>query len=531
MKMGLIMMAATCALVLGCMPERQRDGGEDRLPQYDERFLYRHARAIHAAGVTSPAGQCAGVDGTATMRFVMLASDQTPIIVGGYLEGELFNLRAQHVELADSRVFSLPDQLCFGAGDCPANLVCTMASDSLGDQSRRCNVTSDISIVGEPRYVANTENNQLFGVLYENSGSLRGWLPEGVYELYPVDAEGNLIGDRDLAPLAGRATDGLVARGDLLRGLGYTWAYASASARRMDRTMNFGFWTFADSRSQVVSRLAEVHPEQSLWTSQRDLVESTVFGYREHDAIMRHRSRAAVYESINVVLEQGYNDPEHSGWDKVLVVFVDGHDDLRLTQDHTADEVIARANAADVRIFIVHLDSKLDASLLRDDFRYYENQSPCTRNDECLNFEECRPPQIFSDHLSGGVTYPTTFEQNPDARYCLPARDQNGRIGPIEDYSKIACATEGGYIYVPSAKALRNRAEWLPLVLEGLWEMDVLIAEANGENLLAGQPHKLQATMNVRFGERNLTYQFGQQGMAIYGDDGADTRAVFFTAP
>lgn len=497
-------------------------------------FSERRAEAIHSAGVTSPAGQCGGVDGVATMRFVMLANDTTPIIEGDDLTGALFNLRTQDVELRDSRVFSLPDQLCAGAGDCPGNLVCTKASDSLGDQYRRCNVPSDIAVEGQPRFVADNTKNQLFGVLFENAGSLRGWLPLDVGNLRPVDANGDAIpgSGQDTGPITERATDHRVARGPLLTGLESNWDHASRYARRTGRTTNFGFWTFAGSRAQVFSRVAEVHPQELMWTSQLDRIMQASTNYRLN--VELDRGRAAVFEAINTVIEQGYTQAEYADWDKTLVVFVDGPDDLRLAQNHTAETVMTNASAAGVRIYIVHLDSKLNADLLRDDFRYYESQSPCTDNGECKNFEECRVPQLFSDGLSGGVTYPQGYEQNPDARYCLPARDENGRVGPIEEYSQIACATEGGYIYVPSPQALRSRAEWLPFALDGLWEMDVLITEADRGNLFPGQPYKMQSTMNLQLGDLQRTYNFGQQGrvsQAIDDDDAADTRAVFFTKP
>jgi hypothetical protein len=497
-------------------------------------FSERRAESIHSAGVTSPAGQCGGVDGSATMRFVMLANDMTPIIEGDDLAGVLFDLRSRDVELRDGRVFSLPDQLCSSNNDCPGNMVCTKASDSLGDQYRRCNVSSDVSLSGEPRFAADLAKNQLFGVLFENAGSLRGWLPEDVGRLRPVDADGNPIPGtgQDTGPIAARATDQRVARGPLLTGLESNWDHVFRYARRTNRNTNFGFWTFSGSRATVLSQVASVHPQQLMWTGQYDRVSQATTNYRINVEV--ERTRAAVYEAINTVIEQGYSQPEHEGWEKQLVVFVDGPDDLRLTQNHTAETVIANARAAGVRLFIVHLDSKVDANLLRDDYRYYENQSPCTDNSQCLNFEECRVPQLFSDGLSGTVTYPTSFESNPDARYCLPALDENGRIGPIEDYSRIACATEGGYIYVPSAQALRSRAEWLPFALDGLWEMDVEIAEAQRGNLFPGQPYKLQTTKNLQLGDLNRTYQYSQQGrvqQAIDDDDAADTRAVFFKAP
>ncbi|MFU8804229.1 MAG: hypothetical protein ACNA8W_10500, partial [Bradymonadaceae bacterium] len=207
-------------------------------------------------------------------------------------------------------------------------------------------------------------------------------------------------------------------------------------------------------------------------------------------------------------------------------------DDLRLEQNHTADTVIARAKAAGVRLFIVHLDPSLKDEFLRDDYRYYENQSPCADDSACLNFEECRLPERYSDPGAVGVTYPMDHADNPEARYCLPARDENGRIGPVEDYSRMACETEGGYIYVPSSQGLRSRGDWLPLVLDGLWEVDLLISEADRGNLFPDQPFKLQTQMGIQLGADRRAYDFSQEGgQAGEDDDGNDSRPVFFTAP
>ncbi|MFU8804941.1 MAG: hypothetical protein ACNA8W_14100 [Bradymonadaceae bacterium] len=538
-KGALVIWIVGSALALSCHPSSDRsctidedcaaggicftDADESRSCAYAERF----PEVMYSAGLSSLAGQCDGVDGTATLRYTMLDTDGRPMAEKDGLFGRILPFQ-------DRRIFSLPDQLCESATDCPSGFVCTTASAAMGDQFKRCNVQTELSVQGAPRFVANTTSHRLFGVLFENAGSLRGWLPPDVARLRPVDEEGVVTGEADtLAIYAPRASDHSKMRSTLLSGLEMNWERTASFARNNgDRTTNFGFWTFAGSRAGVVSRIAANSPTNEVWTSQMSDVLQATTDYRE---VAPDQTRANVYEAINTVLTEGYEDAEFNGWDKHLVVFVDGPDDLRLEQNHTVDTVIARARAAGVRLYILHLDARLDTDTLRDDYRYYENQSPCADDSACSNFEECRLPERYSDSVTGGVTYPVDHAENPEARYCLPARDANGRIGPIEDYSRIACETQGGYIYVPSAHALRSRGDWLPYALDGLWEIDLVVGAADLGNLPPGQPFKLQTQMTMQFGAHQLAYNFHQHGQPnhsfIDDDDAADTRAVFFTAP
>ncbi|MFU8805951.1 MAG: hypothetical protein ACNA8W_19220, partial [Bradymonadaceae bacterium] len=298
-------------------------------------FTERSAQAIHSADLTSPASQCGGVDGVTTLRFALIANDNTPIVQGDALASQILDLRASDFDFSDGRVFSLPDQLCESSSECPGNFVCTRASDSLGDQFRRCQAPETIvSVSGQPRFVADRTNNQLFGVLFENAGSLRGWLPPDVAQLRPVDDDGTVTGGGDTrSAFPDRATDPNRRRAGLLSGLETNWERAATYARNNGgRTTNFGFWTFAGSRAGVISRIAVNHPTEQVWTSQMNQVLQATTDYRTVDP---DQTRANVYEAINTVLTDGYEDTRFDGWDKHLVVFVDGPDDLRLEQNHT----------------------------------------------------------------------------------------------------------------------------------------------------------------------------------------------------
>lgn len=109
-------------------------------------------------------------------------------------------------------------------------------------------------------------------------------------------------------------------------------------------------------------------------------------------------------------------------------------------------------------------------------------------------------------------------------------RDENGRVGPIEDYQRLACETDGGYIYVKSPQALRRRMEWLPLTMDGLWKVDAVIGVVDNGQLVSGRPYGVQVDFSVDVGDTTRSFLFGQAGDPVAGrdDDDQDTRAVIF---
>ena len=149
----------------------------------------------------------------------------------------------------------------------------------------------------------------------------------------------------------------------------------------------------------------------------------------------------------------------------------------------------------------------------------------CASDDECKNFEECRPTTAYANGPGQPVTQPTV--ERRALSFCHPKRDDNGRIGPIDDYAVIACETGGGYIYVSQSGTLPANMGWLPFALDGLWELPVSVDVFGRGQLGAGEAHLLQVNMQVTLGGRTITQSASQLGSTSANDN----RPVLFSAP
>lgn len=496
-------------------------------------FQNREFAGIESPGFTAPAGSCGGLeDGTATLRFVLMADDQTPIRPGDVVNKQAIPaLTSAEVELEDSALFELPDVAC-SAGDCRlGEMTCGTAPGQQASQNR-CFDTTSVSLAGDIQFESDVTTPQLFGVLFENAGSTEGWLPRDVGELYPDwDEDGTAEGQTDSGPLPARASDSASRRKAALTVLLTNWETAAEAALAENRTTQFGLWEFKGTvADDVVSLVDEATPGDTAWTSQYDIANRARENFTQVVG-----SRANVYQSALHVLDTAYAPTEYNGHEKTLVIFVDGPDDLRFPQ-YSANAVIQRATDLGVRIFIAHLDAAQEPTtqggtpVHRDDPEYWSNtvegeqiQSPCASDADCKNFESCVVPTSYSSSPNGAV------EITPGGdMYCMPRRDENGRIGPIDEYARIACATDGGYIYVKDPAALRPRLDWLPFTMDGLWKTDVTIDDFANRTLPSGEAYKLQTTLRVTIAGRAQSIDFSQSGEAGTTEDASDNRSILF---
>lgn len=483
-------------------------------------FQERTFDRIGTFGITPIAGSCEGSDGAAMLRFVMVADDRTPIRPDEVVANKIVSLEREDLNLSDGKLFELPDVAC--SDSCVfSEFACDVANAAYSATQKRCLREADVAISSQVQFDSDITQPQALGLLIENSGSLDGWLPADVGNKAPdTDGDGTADGQFDTSLKTGRASDRAGNRKVAFRQLASSFGLVSAAALNGDRKSFFGAWQFSGtSTAGVQSLVAKATPAGTEWTEQPGIVTNAI-----EQITNTAQDRGNVYQAMAEVLENSYGADVVAAEDKMLVVFVDGADDLRLT-NFDADRVISAANDANVHVYIVQLDSAIDASLLRDDPRYIEQQDNCTSDADCLNFEECRAPINYSVNLGGAVENPAM------GTYCLPARDDNGRLGPVQDYQRIACATEGAYIYVPSSKALSNRMAYLPYALDGLWKVETTIdAFENGE-VPANEPYKVQSSFTVTLGDRARTFTFSQTGDPLVGptDDDQDTRTVIFS--
>lgn len=513
-------------------------------------FSQREFQGIETPGFTAAAGSCStGIeDGRATLRFVLMADDGSPIRPNQTIAKGTVNVTAESIAFRNTAIMEVPiveddpdltmaprAEAACSAGECrQSGMECSVAP-GLADsaEARRCQRTAEIALEGTIQFESDTTKPQLFGVLYENSGSLEGWLPSDVGGLYPDwDGDGTAEGGDDPGVIPSRASDRNRQGKAALAVLINNWKNAATNALDEQRATSFGLWEFkGTSTADVISLVNEATANETVWTTQPSTADSSRAEFTQITG-----TRSNVFMAMNHVLETGFAPAEFAQHEKTLVMFVDGPDDLRLPQ-HNAASVISRAAELGVRIFIVHLDASQVPTTMagtpvhRDDPRYWNErvdgapiQDPCASDSECKNFERCRVPIGYSSTPQAPV------EINPGGNtYCMPERDpKNGRFGPINEYSRIACETDGGYIYVKEGSGIRPRMQWLPFSMDGLWKVDTIVDVLQNRNVEPDDTYHFQTTMSVTLGGTQRSYDFSQSGEPISVDDGADTRAVLF---
>jgi hypothetical protein len=175
----------------GCLrlPARDRGSACDTVALIS--FSEREFQEINSPGFTATAGACAtGIeDGRATLRFVLQSDDGTPIRPGETLGTTTVNLAADSLAFRDTAIFEVPiveddpdttmapraEKQC-DSGECRQSGMECSTAPGIPDSAtaRRCQRTAQISLEGPIQFESDTTKPQLFGVLYENSGSLEG---------------------------------------------------------------------------------------------------------------------------------------------------------------------------------------------------------------------------------------------------------------------------------------------------------------------------------------------------------------------
>ncbi len=507
-------------------------------------FQERNFARVDTSGVTPPVASCGGSDGDAIMRFVLVGDDDTAIRPGDTVGQTPVDLQTDDLTLTNGGVFEFPDQLCADNSECTSNYTCSLAEPNYDGTLQRCLNSAELGISGSLSFVSDVEGNQLFGLVVENAGSLEGWLPRDVGDKYPDwNGDGTADGELDVNLRSERGTDSDNTRTPAYSAIRAQWDFVRIRAlSEGDRRSLFGLWYFGGTSTGagVTSAIAEATgDENTFWASQPGTVDNAIDQIPDAE-----QDRANVYQAMIKALEDGFADPTLADYEKTMVVFVDGPDDLRL-QNFNADRVIELANENDVRIFIAHLDAQIqlcpnpDAAtgectageplLIRDDPDYWGNQvGPCTDDSECFNYEECRVPTGYSSTPGGAVEIGTS------ETYCMPKRDTRGRHGAIDEYARIACETEGGYIHMKSSgqpsQVIRRRMSWLPQTLDGLWEVETTLDVIENGQVAAGEPVKIQSNFSVNVSQTTQTIALSQQGDASAGrqEDDQDTRVVLF---
>jgi hypothetical protein len=527
-------------------------------------FPPRTFHEIKSSGFTAMPGSCTGVtDGDMKARFVLLDNNLEPIQLGDGVNlpggGEVsVEPTSDSIVMSNAALMETRASACVDSSDCsshPLGFQCEVApglmSSPTGESIKSCHVPeAGLSVVSSAeavQFVADVENDQVYGILMESTGGLKGWSLPGTQDAWDANGDG-VVNDEvvdgvaDLEPygvLYGDpiATDPEKKRVQALYRAYNAWVDAYTLARSNQRRTYFGLWSFNSIEAQPTSHIAEIRGDGLVWASDATPISQAMTDYSNTTA---DRSRANIYEAALAVIENAYSDEAMSklnvsdpeSVDKQLVLFVDGYDDMRENDSATMDDVITAAQENRVRVFVVHLDPAFEEpEQIREDPEYWKGQEPCVDDSTCKNYETCRKPRGYAPSMGAPVNEPDGF----DNTYCLPERDDFGRVGPIHDYARLACATEGGYMYMPSADAISRNLGWTPYALDGLWEATVNSNQMQREENLGGIPLKIQADMEITIAGQSHTFSFSQMGEVTgVGPDATvdafDTRSVVFTA-
>lgn len=525
-------------------------------------FSSRTFQEIHSSGFTATADSCGGVSGgDMKARFVLVDNKRAPIRLGDAIDrptsGSVsVELDADSVAFSNSALMEVTPNACDNgdaASECsssPVSFQCKNApglEGAPGGQSlMACLIPEEgLTVDSGPsgvEFVSDTSNDQVYGLLMENSGGLKGWSLPGTEGAWDANGNGTVGEPEDLTPfnvLYGDpiATDPKKKRVQGVLGAYSRWVDAYQLARETKRKTYFGLWSFNSIEVDPTSHIEAVGRAGRPWASESTPISDAIEDYQETS--INQRSRANIYEAALGLIEDSYStqamsdlgvaNPENV--DKVLVLFVDGYDDMRENDGASIDDVVTAATDNNVRIFIVHVDPAFEEpNQIREDPTYWVGQQACESDSDCKNFESCRNPKGYAPSVSDPVNEPDGF----DDTYCLPKRDENGRVGPVQDFSRLACATEGGYMYSPSIDSVERNINWTPYALDGLWEATVGSTTLQRNDDLEGVPLKIHSDMGITVAGQSRNYAFTQLGdvvsVANAKVEAFDTRGVVFTA-
>lgn len=495
-----------------------------RIPTEDRTFrhLYPVTISPHDVGEAPEEGEpgCGTLGDTsvnpAVMSMVLLDDNREPIKPGEEVERVDVALDRDNISLDGGTLYSIPDVPCEDHSLCSGELRCDPVEDVDGN---RCQESSDVFVVGDPEFAGEEPDSQAFGVAVADVGRWGGRYHdvfEGKYEFDPDD---------DNRPLGFPIEDDVAMdsgghRINALRDVASEWARLSNYVVEREREAYFGYWLFQDSSAQVRSQI----PGGQQWTQDPDVATDVV------QQGPFSTGRAGVYNSMIRIMNDAYiNDGVVAEVDeKHLLFLVAGYDEHR---SNTVDDVIEVANANDIAVSVVQVDDEIaEPSYLRDDEEYYRDQygSPCSDDSLCANYETCREPKQYaeSEHTNdpSDVVWPDAQSgHSPGDKYCLPDYDDKGRVGPILEYQRLACATGGSYNYVPDvgrsviADPMIGQL-WAP---EAAWEFGIDF-ERHPQRTDSGEAYLLETELDVTIG-RSQDHRF-----EIGTETNSDTREVFF---
>ena len=433
----------------------------------------------------------------ARFPFVIFSQEGPAVAAGDLIDGQMIwpneTLRAGQLSL-DAAYLARSGPGCESSQECPEGLLCTAAE--VGDGERYCAAATRVSFapgsVRQEWSLGREGSKELaLSVLIQNTASFDGRLPVSVGALYDAS------GAQALSANAARATDtGLRHRQmiqDFLIALGGRFSGESAAV---------SLWFYGGDVGAQTRPLTPSEGGELTNYLTRDL-DSLTERLAELPTLIPRE--ANVYQAILRVLDRDLGLEAYDEAEKMLVVFTDSPNQV-YDAGADAEAVRARLEATGVRLMIVHLDPALDASLLRDlPSQWGGNQAcredascgapTCESEASCQPHERCRPATLYADDAGGAVT-------QTDASYCLPERDAEGRVGPVQEYAELACASGGQYVYAADLDAMVGAWNVLAPALQSTWSVEGTLPEL--EALQGPGFGRLSGTFSARVGPVHL---------------------------
>jgi hypothetical protein len=453
---------------------------------------------VNGFGVLPPrAASCESPGQTQRLRFFFQNNQFHPLTPGDYVGGvEIAPNQVVNAGALDSeRTRVATGQRCSSPSDCPGNLKC--GSSGLPTAQKYCLAQTGVSF--EPGTVQFDYNpgrtdsdKQLIGILWENTGSWTGFLPN------PVATQYDSNGDQDFRRNEARATD----PGYLFEETYTTFGTYIPTTTSPSNT-KVGGWTYAGETGTKTAAFENDGPQdEDYFTNTLSAPENWLDEKNDLNGI----SPANTYQSMIAAMDD-FGLDKYSDHEKFLVVVTDGPNEVK-DQDATFQDVLDKANNMGIHLMIMHLDARVDASLMRDLPSYYAGDAACRQNDcgypspcssdsECLNFETCRKATIYADSEEASVS-------QTEQRYCMPDYE-NGRLGPINQYAQLACQTEGQYHYLTNPRQFSRYARLLPYSFDGQWSIETNMSALSEENGLDGNFHNLSGIVSGLLGTGGIS--------------------------
>ncbi len=374
---------------------------------------------------------------------------------------------------------------CEASSDCPQGFQC---SEIEGDAENRKYCVRDTNLQLRPgtlKFVSPQPSNGVeppmaVALVLDNSGSLTGF---GVSDL-----DSTVRPDRRTDPRDNRLTGSLTF-------------LSALNGRQYATNTVASLWSFnGDSELGVNPLVGDINASPV----RPYISDFGVPGTPDYTVINQlsragKAGRSPVFAALNVVSQNMLDLGLAGRRANVVVLFTDGPDDS-LTVSEGADEeqlaqgrrqweenfqeAVDKLKEAGARVFIIHLDTKLSGN---------------------------------------GVVSLT-----PDGVNARPyPLNSYGQTGPIEEYSRIACETQGQYIYTEDASSLNSIFTDVANMIGGMWEVEVGV-ESVANPAVENGAYRLGMDMSVTLSNRNANYFHAPYGKLSNSQVPADTRTTVF---